>query len=181
MSRRSRSATPSRRRARDSQEEALLDAPAAVTPPHVLLQSDDSHPRSEPDDCCVCLEPLRPDGHHAARPVPLPVCPRHVLHLGCLAQLRVQARRPSVAGGWAPEHDDQLTAWCREAGLHPPSRLPDRRTDQASVADYAIRTFTGQDAPEPQAPAHVKAILISSNLRTTPRIGRQSLGGMSAA
>ncbi|CAJ1363348.1 unnamed protein product [Effrenium voratum] len=41
------------------------------------------------------------------------------------------------------------------AGLHPPSRLPDRRTDQASVADYAIRTFIGQDAPEPQAPAHV--------------------------
>ncbi|CAJ1343571.1 unnamed protein product, partial [Effrenium voratum] len=156
------------RLAASATKEALLDGatapsqPAAVTPPHVLLPPDDLHPRSEPDDCCVCLEPLRPDGHHAARPAPLPVCPRHVLHLGCLAQLRVQARRPSdvacplchhgacpvcVAGGWSPEHDDQLTAWCREAGLHPPSRLPDRRTDQASVA--------GQDAPEPQAPAHV--------------------------
>ena len=98
-SRRSRSATPSRRRAWESQEEALLDGatqPAAIAPPHVLLPSGNSNPRSARDDCCVFLEPLLPDGQNAARPVPLPVCPQHALHLGCLTQLRVQARRPTA-------------------------------------------------------------------------------------
>ncbi|CAJ1376764.1 unnamed protein product [Effrenium voratum] len=178
---RRRSATPTARRAQGN-EDALLDGaaapsqPAAVTPPRVLAPDvgeqvlDEAHPRSELDDCCVCLQPLLPNSLGALRPVPLPVCPRHVLHLGCLAQLRVQARRPRdvacplchhgacpvcAVDGWAPEHDDQLTAWCREEALHPPPRLPDQRTAQSSVQDYTVRTFTGQDAPEPPEPVHV--------------------------
>ena len=172
MSRR-RSATPTARRAQGN-EDALLDGaaapsqPAAVTPPRVEQVLDEAHPRSELDDCC--LRPLLPNRLGALRPVPLPVCPRHVLHLGCLAQLRVQARRPRdvacplchhgacpvcAVDGWAPEHDDQLTAWCREEALHPPPRLPDQRTAQSSVQDYTVRTFTGQDAPEPPEPVHV--------------------------
>ena len=44
--------------------------------------------------CCVCLEALRPPGCGAHAAAPFPTCARHRMHVGCLAQFRVQASGP---------------------------------------------------------------------------------------
>ena len=64
----------------------LVDTPCPVGDVTMLPASD---------VCCICLDDLVPGTTGSLRPVPLPVCTRHTMHLQCLAQWRVQA---SAAG-----------------------------------------------------------------------------------
>ena len=54
-----------------------------------------------------------------------------------------------------PEHDEQLAALCIAENVPPPARRGGAETAQIQVRDYAVRTFTRQDAPEPPAPIHI--------------------------
>ena len=139
---------------------------AEDTPP-----ASPSSRQAQPEDvCCVCLEPLRPGARGAHRAVLIPTCNRHVMHLGCMAQWRVedatgqhlqcplcQNGHPSsgAEGRWLPEHDEQLAALCTTENVPPPRRRGGAETAQIQVRDYAVRTFTRQDAPEPPAPIHI--------------------------
>ncbi len=139
---------------------------AADTPP-----ASPSSRQAQPDEvCCVCLEPLRPGARGAHRAVLIPTCNRHVMHLGCMAQWRVEEprgqhlqcplcqnghHRSGAEGGWLPEHDEQLAALCVTENVPPPARRGGAETAQIQVRDYAVRTFTRQDAPEPPAPIHI--------------------------
>ena len=139
---------------------------AADTPP----ASPSSRQAQTDEVCCVCLEPLRPGARGAHRAVLIPTCNRHVMHLGCMAQWRVEDtrgqhlqcplcqnghHRSGAEGGWLPEHDEQLAALCVTENVPPPARRGGAETAQIQVRDYAVRTFTRQDAPEPPAPIHI--------------------------
>ena len=60
------------------------------------------------------------------------------------------------AGGWLPEHDERLAALCIAENVPPPRTTGWRRKrHKLQVRDYAVRTFTRHDAPEPPAPIHI--------------------------
>eukprot|EP00434_Breviolum_minutum_P028296 symbB.v1.2.025033.t1/scaffold2409.1/size79984/1 len=137
------------------------DTPPA-TPPRRQLEEDDV--------CCVCLEAMRPGARGAQRAVPIPTCNRHGMHLECMAQWRVEGasrqhlqcplcqnghQQHGQAGGWLPEHDERLAALCIAEHVPPPERRGGAETAQIQVRDYAVRTFTRHDAPEPPAPIHI--------------------------
>ena len=127
MSRPPRSATPNSRR---SPHSAAPPAPAmaaagnASTPlTHASFESVDL--------CCVCLEALLPTGRNAELAVPFLACIGHRLHLGCVAQLRAQARSPAEL--LCPLCSHSSCAAC-VPGLDGPTR---RRTAPALCATRA--------------------------------------------
>eukprot|EP00439_Symbiodinium_sp_Y106_P083829 s721_g24.t1 len=132
MSRASRSATPERAaRAPQSPLSVSSGSPRARPP----LDGDRTPPNpasAEDECCCVCLERLRAAAPADQLPVPFPTCRRHRMHLGCLAQ------------------------YCAQATCVPlPERIAGKSTVCEAVRDYALRTFTSNDAPEPRPPAGV--------------------------
>ena len=169
MSRPPRSATPNSRR-----------SPHSTAPPAPAMAAGGNastpltHASSESVDlCCVCLEALLPTGRNAELAVPFPACIGHCLHLGCVAQLRAQARSPAellcplcrhsscaacVPGGWTGRHDAELRQLCAQHGLPVPERLSGESTVREVVRDYTLRTFTRNDAPEPRPPPGVSVL-----------------------
>ena len=122
--------------------------------------------------CCVCLEDLHSSGElePAGVPVPFPTCAAHHMHLGCLAQFRSQAAGASELlcplcrhsrcpacnqEGWTSRHDEALGELCTRHGVRIPARISGEGTVRVAVTDYALRTFTAQDAPEPRPPPGV--------------------------
>ena len=122
--------------------------------------------------CCVCLEDLHSSGEPepAGVPVPFPTCAAHHMHLGCLAQFRSQAAGASELlcplcrhsrstacnqEGWTSRHDEALRELCARHGVRIPARISGESTVRVAVTDYALRTFTAQDAPEPRPPPGV--------------------------
>ena len=63
-----------------------------------------------------------------------------------------------ATGGWADADDVWLQAACAARGIEAPPRMPAPSIVRRGVADYAIRTFTSNDAREPVPPAHVVAL-----------------------
>ncbi|CAE7822655.1 unnamed protein product [Symbiodinium sp. CCMP2592] len=137
------------------------------TPPNTPRESDISlnTPPAVPeaDLCAICLDPIDPTTTGEASAVLHPTCARHRLHLACLAQQRAQADADMhcpvcAAGGWADADDQWLRAACAARGIEAPTRLPAPSTVRQGIADYTIRTFTSNDAPEPQPPTHVRVL-----------------------
>ncbi|CAE7612884.1 unnamed protein product [Symbiodinium sp. CCMP2592] len=139
------------------------------TPPNTPRESDISlnTPPAFPeaDLCAICLDPIDPTTTGEASAVLHPTCARHRLHLACLAQQRAQPDAPAdmhcpvcAAGGWADADDQWLRAACAARGIEAPTRLPAPSTVRQGIADYTIRTFTSNDAPEPQPPTHVRVL-----------------------
>ena len=54
-----------------------------------------------------------------------------------------------------PEHDERLAELCIAENVPPPEQRGGAETAQIQVRDYAVRTFTRHDAPEPPAPIHI--------------------------
>ena len=144
---------------------------------HPLPHRGDDTPIAAPEasqgQCCVCLEALRPPGcgEHAA--VPFPTCARHRMHVGCLAQFRVQASGPSellcplcrhsrcpdcTPGGWTARHDADVRAACEREGVPMPSRLTGEDTVRGAVRDYTLSTCTTNYAPEPPPPPGINVL-----------------------
>ena len=134
-------------------------------------------PEASQGQCCVCLEALRPPGCGANAAAPFPTCARHRMHVGCLAQFRVQASGPSellcllcrhsrcpdcIPGGWTARHDAEVRAACEREGVPMPSRLTGEDTVRGAVRDYTLRTSTTNDAPEPPPPPGGECPLLSS-------------------
>ena len=122
-------------------------------------------PLASPEVCGICLETIHLAARGGQEPVVHPACSRHSLHLQCLAQLRAQADGPRdvrcpvcAAVGWTPDNDAWLQARCAAAGVAHPQRLSGESTVRAAVVDYALRTFTRQDAPEPRPPPGVELL-----------------------
>ena len=134
---------------------------------------------------CAWMSCYRASGRQAPRP--FPTCPRHRLHLECLAQLRVQASRSSdllwplcrhgrcpacEPEGWMPRHAAAFRDACEREGVRMPSRLYGEETVPEAVQDYALRTFTSHDAPEPRPPPGV-AVLCCNRVTAVRRPGRR--------
>ncbi|CAE7388473.1 unnamed protein product [Symbiodinium natans] len=129
------------------------------------------NPASAEDECCcVCLERLQSAAPADQLPVPFPTCRRHRMHLGCLAQYRAQAaclddllcplchhsRCPDCTlTSWSVTDDAALRTLCLHHGVHMPERIAGESTVREAVPDYALRTFTSNDAPEPRPPPGV--------------------------
>ena len=140
------------------------------TPPTTPRDSDlslDTPPALpvEADLCAICLEPMHPSATGEASAVLHPTCARHRLHLACLAQQRAQSDTPDdmrcpvcAADGWVDANDQWLRAACAARGIEAPMRLPAPSTVRQGVADYTIRTFTSNDAPEPPPPLHARVL-----------------------
>ena len=181
MPRRSRDASPAALRnptaAPSSAATSRGDARGAASVVTVLHDTPPNFPREsdislntppalpEADLCAICLDPIDPTTTGEASAVLHPTCARHRLHLACLAQQRAQADAPEgmhcpvcAAGGWANADDQWLRAACATRGIEAPTRLPAPSTVRHGVADYTIRTFTSNDAPEPQPPTHVRVL-----------------------
>ena len=140
------------------------------TPPTTPRDSDlslDTPPALpvEADLCAICLDPMHPSATGEASAVLHPTCARHRLHLACLAQQRAQSDTPDdmrcpvcAADGWVDANDQWLRAACAARGIEAPMRLPAPSTVRQGVADYTIRTFTSNDAPEPPPPLHARVL-----------------------
>ena len=108
---------------------------------------------------------MHPSATGEASAVLHPTCARHRLHLACLAQQRAQSDTPDdmrcpvcAADGWVDANDQWLRAACAARGIEAPMRLPAPSTVRQGVADYTIRTFTSNDAPEPPPPLHARVL-----------------------
>ena len=153
------------------------EPPTERPPPTTALAARASEPHAPIEEpgglCCVCLEALHlyGSGEHAA--APFPTCTRHYLHVGCLAQFRVQASTASELlcplcrhsrcpdcdpHGWGSQHDAAVREACAREGVPMPSRLTGEDTVRGAVRDYALRTFTGNDALEPPPPPGVSVL-----------------------
>ena len=152
------------------------EPPTERPPPTTALAARASEPHAPIEEpgglCCVCLElHLHGSGEHAA--APFPTCTRHYLHVGCLAQFRVQASTASELlcplcrhsrcpdcdpHGWGAQHDAAVREACAREGVPMPSRLTGEDTVRGAVRDYALRNFTGNDAPEPPPPPGVSVL-----------------------
>ena len=133
------------------------------TPPLVPVFGDHTPPTptqtppSEP--CNVCLHPVRADGLGALAAHAYP-CFAAPVHLGCLVEcLHHNGSCPSCRRHLAHLHSsvDFHNACARhQVDLHP-AALPSIDTTHAIVRDYATRTFSRADAPEPEQPQHIRA------------------------
>jgi len=92
------------------------------------------------------------------------------MHLGCLAQYRAQAASPGDLlcplcrhgrcpdcrpAAWSGADDAALRSLCQLHGAPFPERSAGESTVRAAIRDYALRTFTSNDAPEPRPPPGV--------------------------
>ncbi|CAE7448365.1 unnamed protein product [Symbiodinium natans] len=163
----SRADTPDRCRRQPS---PVLSVASRSPPPSSSGSATPRAPEAELDSCCVCLEALQPSVSGERAPRPFPTCARHQLHLGCLAQFRAQASRPAdllcplcrhsrcpacEPEGWTARHDAALRDECARQGVQMPARRSGEETVREAVQDYALRTFTSNDAPEPPPPPGV--------------------------
>ena len=135
--------------------------------------------------CCVCLERLLAAAQAHQLPVPFLSCRRHRMHLGCLAQYRAQAASPAdllcplcrhgrcpdcAPMGWSGAADEELRLLCQRHGVSMPDRIAGESTVREAVRDYALRTFTSNDAPEPRPPPGV-TLLCCNRLAAVSRPG----------
>ena len=96
--------------------------------------------------------------------VPFPTCAAHCLHMFCLAQdlLCPLCRHGRCPGcdpqGWSGTHDAALRDACAGHGVELPQRASGESTVRAAQPDYALRTFTAHDAPEPPPPPSVRLL-----------------------
>ena len=112
-------------------------------------------------------------------------CNAHHMHLACLAQFRAQASSPSEllcplcrhsrcpacsSAGWTRGTDAALRDLCELHGVQIPERISGENTVRAAVPDYAVRTFTTHDAPEPRPPPGV-SILCCHHVAALGRAG----------
>ena len=133
MSRPPRSATPHSRAARPA---APQPAPVVGGDVYRMLRATDE------DLCCLCLEPLSPNGRAAELVVRFPTCAGagHSMHLGCVAQLRSQAQGRS----------DLLCPLCRHSSC-PACDRGRGPLERGSVAPRA-RSGPGQGPARPARP-----------------------------
>eukprot|EP00439_Symbiodinium_sp_Y106_P087157 s46_g40.t3 len=169
MSHASRSDTPER--ASLAPRSPLSVSPAS-SPAHPCQNGDRTPPNpasAETECCCVCLERLLAAAPADQLPVPFPTCRRHRMHLGCLVRYRAQAAGPSdllcplcrhgrcpdcAPAAWSGT-DAALRSLCQLHGVPFPERTAGESTVRAAIRDYALRTFTSNDAPEPRPPPGV--------------------------
>ena len=116
--------------------------------------------------CPVCLErpSPEPDVHETAylKKKTYPCCGAFT-HLGCMVQAaRLHGRCTNCRA--AIDHlprEPSVAERCQDLGISlefASARLPARSTAHAEVRDYATRTFSRVDAPEPSEPAHVRVV-----------------------
>ena len=89
------------------------------------------------------------------------------MHLDCLTQYRAQATGPEdllcplcrhgrcpdcTPTNWSGTDDAALRLLCSRQGVPLPERIAGASTVREAVRDYALRTFTSNDAPEPRPP-----------------------------
>ena len=157
MSQRSRADSPRRPTSQSPMPHSALTVPSTppalgdVTP--LALSGDEAV-------CPVCLDNFDPTAAGGDARVPFPTCGVHHLHLACLAQFRAQASGPSELLCPLCRHreDVALREMCQRRGVPIPNRISGESTVRAAVPDYAIRTFTSHDAPEPRAPPGVRIL-----------------------
>ncbi|CAE7192860.1 unnamed protein product [Symbiodinium natans] len=77
--------------------------------------------------------------------------------LGPIPRASLAPGRPIVPlpGGWTAQHDAALRDECARQGVQMPVRISGEETVREAVQDYALRTFTSNDAPEPPPPPGV--------------------------
>ena len=182
MSQRSRADSPRRPASQSPTPHSPLTVPS--TPPAL----GDVTPLALSDDeavCPVCFDSFDPTAAGGDARVPFPTCGVHHMHLACLAQFRAQASGPSELlcplcrhsrcpacspDGWTAREDVALREMCQRRGVPIPSRISGESTVRAAVPDYAIRTLTSHDAPEPRAPPGVR-ILCCHHVASIGRAG----------
>ena len=135
--------------------------------------------------CPVCFDNLHPTATGGDTCVPFPTCAVHHMHLACLAQFRAQASGPSELlcplcrhslcpacspGGWTGREDAALRHLCIQHDVSIPTRVSGESTVRAAVPDYALRTLTSHDAPEPRPPPGVR-ILCCHHIAAIGRAG----------
>ena len=150
-----------------------------------LLRRQPWAPSGDDAACPVCLDNFDPTAAGGGARVPFPTCGAHHMHLACLAQFRAQATghsellcplcRHSLCPacnpeGWTGREDEALWDMCAHRGVPIPTRISGESTVRAAVPDYAVRTFTSQDAPEPRPPPGVR-ILCCHHVAAIGRMG----------
>ena len=168
MSQRSRADSPRRPASRSPAPGSPLTVPSLSTAPGDVTPIA---PGDAEGVCPVCLDNLHPTATGGDTCVPFPTCAVHHMHLACLAQFRAQASGPSELlcplcrhslcpacspGGWTGREDAALRHLCIQHGVSIPTRVSGESTVRAAVPDYALRTFTSHDAPEPRPPPGVR-------------------------
>eukprot|EP00439_Symbiodinium_sp_Y106_P002677 s12131_g1.t1 len=115
--------------------------------------------------CPVCLErpSPEPDVHETTYQKKTYPCCGAFTHLGCMVQAaRLHGRCTNCRA--AIDHlprEPSVAERCQDLGISlefASARLPARSTAHAEVRDYATRTFSRVDAPEPSEPAHVRVV-----------------------
>ena len=136
----------------------MPSSPSPLSPhgaPHP--HEGDITPHAPAPECPICLEgPSSPPNELDAF---FPCCAAFA-HLGCIQQCAHRhGQCPNCRHSIAYlRHDQAFLARCEDAGVRMPLLAADgAETVYAAVSDYAVRTFSRADAPEPEEPHHVRA------------------------
>ena len=133
---------------------------APVTPEWLRRASDGPHPAQDGEDACpVCLCSM-----HAV--YVWPSC-GHLLHLGCVAHMRVNqawVSCPICRSGWSEVAERQITQMCRQEAVPVPEAAADYDTNSAQIP------------AEPPAPAGVVALCCHHLALTAPKPNRKMRG-----
>ena len=128
-------------------------SPHGAPHPHEV----DITPHAPAPECPICLEgPSSPPNQLDAF---FPCCAAFA-HLGCIQQCAHRhGQCPNCRHSIAYlRHDRAFLARCEDAGVRMPLLAADgAETVYAAVSNYAVRTFSRADAPEPEEPHHVRA------------------------